>query len=49
LIKELELYDSNLLSKPSILAINKIDTNGAGEKFDKFLEQYENYESKILV
>lgn len=37
--KELELYDSTLLEKPSILLINKMDLDGS---IDKFIE-YENY------
>ncbi|XP_046993741.1 GTP-binding protein 10 homolog [Schistocerca americana] len=31
--KELELYDDNLLDKPAILLINKMDTKGAEEMF----------------
>lgn len=37
--KELELYDSTLLEKPSILLVNKMDIDGS---IDKFIE-YENY------
>ena len=37
--KELELYDSTLLEKPSILLVNKMDLDGS---IDKFVE-YENY------
>ena len=36
---ELELYDSTLLEKPSILLVNKMDLDGS---IDKFIE-YENY------
>lgn len=31
--KELELYDDNLLDKPAILLVNKMDTKGAEEMF----------------
>jgi Obg family GTPase CgtA len=34
--KELELYDDNLLEKPSILLVNKMDLDGSVERFMKF-------------
>ena len=43
--KELELYDPELLNKPSILVINKMDTENAQEKFDEFMNEYNDYES----
>lgn len=43
--KELELYDSNLVDKPSILAINKIDQDLSNEKVNEFMERYNDYES----
>ena len=45
IFKELEMYDANLVTKPSILVINKMDTENAQEKLDEFLGQYEDYES----
>ncbi|XP_067931987.1 GTP-binding protein 10-like [Watersipora subatra] len=36
--KELELYKPALLDKPQILVINKMDTPGASEKYDRTLE-----------
>lgn len=36
--KELELYKEALLEKPAILAVNKMDTEGAKEKFEELLE-----------
>jgi GTPase involved in cell partitioning and DNA repair len=44
--KELELYDPNLVSKPSVLVINKMDTENAQDKLAQFLGQYKDYESK---
>ncbi|XP_037509905.2 GTP-binding protein 10 [Rhipicephalus sanguineus] len=37
--KELELYKEDLLSKPAILAVNKMDTEGAMDKYEELLEQ----------
>ena len=45
--KELELYDSNLVDKPSILAINKIDQDLSNEKVNEFMERYNDYESQF--
>ena len=35
--KELELYNSDLLKKPSLLLINKMDMPQASEKLDQFM------------
>jgi Obg family GTPase CgtA len=43
--KELELYDENLLEKPSILLVNKMDLNGA---IDKFVENEKYFEDLSL-
>ncbi|GJQ70307.1 hypothetical protein Trydic_g22745 [Trypoxylus dichotomus] len=40
--KELELYDSSLLDKPSMIVINKMDTDGAWEKFNNIKHQISN-------
>lgn len=45
--KELEMYDASLVTKPSILVINKMDTENAQEKLDEFLGQYEDYENSL--
>ncbi|XP_070565733.1 GTP-binding protein 10-like isoform X2 [Ptychodera flava] len=38
---ELELYKPELVSKPCVLAINKLDTEGADEKLGKVMEKFE--------
>ncbi|XP_041977595.1 GTP-binding protein 10 homolog isoform X2 [Aricia agestis] len=40
--KELELYDPELLQKPAILAVNKLDTEGAEEKFKEIKKAFSN-------
>lgn len=45
--KELELYEPSLLEKPSILVINKMDTENAEEEFQEFLTLYNDYENSI--
>ncbi len=40
------MYDSTLVSKPSILVINKMDSPSANEKFEEFLKLYNDYDSK---
>lgn len=42
------MYDANLVTKPSILVINKMDAENAQEKLDEFLGQYEDYESTVV-
>ena len=44
--KELEMYDSTLISKPSILILNKMDTENADEKFEEFMKVYNDYDSE---
>ncbi|XP_076135872.1 GTP-binding protein 10 [Alosa pseudoharengus] len=44
LTKELELYNEELLSKPAILVVNKMDLPEAGEKLDELTHQLENQE-----
>uniref|UniRef100_A0A224YV79 Obg family gtpase cgta n=1 Tax=Rhipicephalus zambeziensis TaxID=60191 RepID=A0A224YV79_9ACAR len=46
--KELELYKEDLLSKPAILAVNKMDTEGAKEKYEELLEQLEKQDTSSL-
>ncbi|CAF0727115.1 unnamed protein product [Brachionus calyciflorus] len=45
--KELEMYDSSLVQKPSILVLNKMDTENSRGKYDRFMELFENYENSI--
>eukprot|EP00058_Branchiostoma_floridae_P015246 XP_002600734.1 hypothetical protein BRAFLDRAFT_123502 [Branchiostoma floridae] len=44
LMKELELYKSDLVDKPAVLAINKIDIEGAGDKAEELLDKLDNFE-----
>ncbi|XP_068091635.1 GTP-binding protein 10 [Hyperolius riggenbachi] len=39
---ELELYKEDLVDKPALLAVNKMDLPGAEEKFQELLQQLEN-------
>lgn len=38
--KELELYDATLLEKPSILLVNKMDTNGSEEEYLRYKKSF---------
>lgn len=40
--KELELYDATLLDKPSVLLINKMDTNGSEEEFLRYEKNFKD-------
>lgn len=40
--KELELYDPELLEKPAVLAINKMDIEGADQIFSNIQESFQN-------
>ncbi|MEE6466770.1 hypothetical protein FKM82_007043 [Ascaphus truei] len=42
LIKELELYNKELLDKPALLAVNKLDLPNAEDKWQELLKQLEN-------
>ncbi|KAM4689702.1 GTP-binding protein 10 [Discoglossus pictus] len=42
LTKELELYKRELLDKPALLAVNKMDLPNAEEKFEELLQQLKN-------
>ncbi|KAF0764543.1 GTP-binding protein 10 [Aphis craccivora] len=46
--KELELYKEELLDKPAMLVINKMDTEGAKEKYLEIKNQLENLDDAIL-
>ncbi|XP_031433769.1 GTP-binding protein 10-like [Clupea harengus] len=43
-VQELELYKEELLSKPAILVVNKMDLPEAGEKLDELMHQLDNQE-----
>ncbi|XP_013139350.1 PREDICTED: GTP-binding protein 10 homolog [Papilio polytes] len=45
--KELELYDPELLNKPAILAINKMDLNGAEDILKEVKESLSDIQNKI--
>jgi len=38
--KELELYNSSLLSKPCVLLLNKMDSNGSVEEYQRYEKQF---------
>lgn len=40
--KELELYDPTLLEKPSILLVNKMDTNGSEEEYLRYQNNFDD-------
>ncbi|GIY66346.1 GTP-binding protein 10 [Caerostris extrusa] len=45
--RELELYDEELVLKPAILAINKIDTDEDEQKFQKLKEELKLYKNNV--
>ncbi|CAG4906523.1 unnamed protein product [Colias eurytheme] len=45
--KELELYDPELLGKPAILAVNKMDIEGADSIFKEIKESFQNIQDVI--
>lgn len=45
-VQELELYKVELLSKPALLAVNKMDLEDAGEKFKEMLQQLQQPQGK---
>ncbi|XP_050429870.1 GTP-binding protein 10 homolog [Adelges cooleyi] len=45
--KELELYKEQLLDKPALLLVNKMDTEGAKDKYLEIKENLENLEDAI--
>lgn len=46
--KELEMYKEDLLTKPAILAVNKMDTEGAMDKYEELLERLERQDPSSL-
>ncbi|XP_019630473.1 PREDICTED: GTP-binding protein 10-like [Branchiostoma belcheri] len=47
LMKELELYKSDLVDKPAVLAINKMDMTGAGDRAEELLYKLEHFEDSV--
>lgn len=47
--KELEMYDKELLKKPCILLLNKIDQEGSEEKYDEIREKVLNLPGKTHI
>jgi len=45
--KELEMFDDSLIDKPSILLLNKTDSEDSQEKCRQFFEDYNNYEKAL--
>ncbi|TRY70978.1 hypothetical protein TCAL_02445 [Tigriopus californicus] len=45
--REIELYNSDILSKPAVCVVNKMDVPGSGEKLDEFLNQMKDYASHL--
>ena len=45
--KELELYKKDMLDKPAVLAITKMDMEGSEKKFDELKEQLSDIENVI--
>lgn len=43
--KELELYGKDILSKPTLLVVNKMDTEGAEQKWKDLKTQLDNFQS----
>ena len=44
----MELYQPQLTEKPSALVINKLDTKDADENLEIFMENFDNFKSKIF-
>lgn len=47
--RELELYGRGILSKPTLLIVNKMDTDGAEAKWKKLKVLLENYKGNYLI
>jgi len=48
-IQELELYKPELVSKPAILIINKIDTEGAEKLCDETVKKVKNMQGYYFI
>lgn len=47
--KELELYNEELLRKPALLAINKMDLPCAKDNLNELMKQLQNPEGKLTL
>lgn len=47
--KELELYKPELIEKPSLILINKMDVEGAEEKFEEIKGHLKNLSSEFSL
>lgn len=47
LTKELELYNEDLLNKPSMLLINKMDSEGADDKYKEIKKKLKNFDDFV--
>lgn len=45
--RELELYGKGILDKPALLLVNKMDLEGAQEKWKSLRDKLEDYHSKL--
>ena len=46
--QELELYKDALMNKPAVLALNKMDIEGADEILEDIMEKVNNLEGKLI-
>ena len=47
-MQELELYKESLTDKPALLAINKMEVEGADAKYAEFIQLVEHYKGKRI-
>lgn len=47
--KELELYDENLMHRPCILLLNKIDEDGAQQEYDAIKDKITDLKCKYIL
>lgn len=47
--KELELYDKELLDRPCILVLNKIDEEGAQDEYEKVKDRILDLQCKLMI
>eukprot|EP00095_Tigriopus_kingsejongensis_P008343 snap_masked-scaffold395_size185061-processed-gene-0.15 protein:Tk08343 transcript:snap_masked-scaffold395_size185061-processed-gene-0.15-mRNA-1 annotation:"gtp-binding protein 10 homolog" len=45
--KEIECYDTDILAKPAVCLLNKMDVSGSGAKFDAFVECASSYADRL--
>lgn len=47
--KELKAYDPDLLSRPFVIALNKVDIEGANEPAEEFLKRFKRYKNNTFL